>query len=134
MAHLPGSSTLTSGLKLLLDLPHAVQYSLPPEVLLHESPPRLPYPPSPFAVLKQRHEGTTVRSSRDLDDLFPSAVVVHVPLLGGKRRSSWTAIAKEALLAAYVLLVGGASVYSLAAYKGWVGAPGWLQQILGVLS
>ncbi len=85
-------------------------------------------------LLKQRHEGTTIRTSKDLDDLFPAAVVVHVPLLGGKRRSSWGAVAKEAALASYVLAVGGASAYFLAAYKGWVGAPGWLQQILGVLS
>jgi len=85
-------------------------------------------------LLTRRHEGTTVRTSEDLDDLFPAAVVVHVPRLGGKRPPSWPSRVKDAAVAAYVLGIGGASVYLLAAFKGWVAAPGWLRHFLGVIS
>jgi uncharacterized protein involved in exopolysaccharide biosynthesis len=83
-------------------------------------------------VLRHRHEGATIASPDDLAGLFPAAVVVSVPLLGsGKRRTSWRSRFAELGTLAYVVLVLGASVFLIAAHKGWVAKPEFLQGFFG---
>jgi len=82
-------------------------------------------------VLKRRHEGGTIASPDDLAGLFPAAVVVTVPLLGPGRRHVWRHRLAEIGLTAYVVVLIGASVFFIAAQKGWVARPEWLQGLFG---
>ena len=78
-------------------------------------------------VLRHRYQGATISRPEDLVGLFPSAVTVHVPLLGAGRSRPARHVLLEVGLAAYVVVLLGASVFLLAAHKGWVASPEWLQ-------
>ncbi len=81
-------------------------------------------------VLRRRLEGTVVWSARDLDGLLPGAVVVSVPRLGPGRRSR-RGLAMELGATLYVSALLGATAFLLAAHKGWLPAPSWLESFLG---
>lgn len=82
-------------------------------------------------LLKRRHEGGTILSADDLSGLFPSAVMVNIPLLGTGRRSPWPHRLAELGLTAYVGVLLLATFWFLAAYKGWVVEPDWMRDLLG---
>ena len=82
-------------------------------------------------LLKRRHEGGTILSAGDLQGLFPSAVMVNIPLLGAGRRNPWPQRLVELGLTAYVGVLLLATVWFLAAHKGWLDKPSWMLDLLG---
>jgi len=82
-------------------------------------------------VLRHKYEGATIATPDDLAGLFPSAVVVSVPLLGPGRRTPWRHRFAELGKTAYVVLLLGASVFLMAAHKGWVTKPEFLRSFFG---
>ena len=82
-------------------------------------------------LLKRRHEGGTILSAEDLQGLFPAAVMVNIPLLGAGRRNPWPRRLTELGLTAYVGVLLLATVWFLAAHKGWLDRPDWMRDLLG---
>lgn len=82
-------------------------------------------------LLKRRHEGGTILSADDLRGLFPAAVMVNIPLLGAGRRNPWPRRLAEIGLTAYVGVLLLATFWFLAAHKGWLAGPEWMEHLLG---
>ena len=81
--------------------------------------------------LRKRIEGTRVEEVGDVSDLFPDAVVVGMPDVGGGARGRRSKLRMGDLVAgAYVLGCIGLTLLAVAAQRGWEGAPAWLRALV----
>ncbi|MDJ0521338.1 MAG: hypothetical protein QNJ90_04615 [Planctomycetota bacterium] len=82
-------------------------------------------------LLRRRIESTRVEEVEDVTDLFPDAVVVGMPDVGGRprpRRGGFPV--GEVVAAVYVVGCFGLTVLAVAAHRGWEGAPEWLRSLV----
>jgi uncharacterized protein involved in exopolysaccharide biosynthesis len=83
--------------------------------------------------LRQRFQREAVVTRGDVEVIFPDAVVVPLGVDAGPRRQG-AAWLREGLLATYVVLAVGASVWLVLAHRGVVEAPTWMRPLLGHLA
>lgn len=82
-------------------------------------------------LLRRRLESTRVERVEDVSDLFPDAVVVGMPDVGGRPHGSKRRFPIGDFVAgAYVLGCLGLTVMAIAAQRGWEGAPEWLRALV----
>jgi len=83
--------------------------------------------------LRKRIEGTRVEEVEDVSDLFPDAVVVGMPDVGGGARGRRCKLrAGDVVAGLYVLGCMGLTLLAVAAQRGWDGAPAWLRSLVNV--
>ncbi len=81
-------------------------------------------------LLRRRFKEDVVQSADQLRPLLPEAMIVSVPWIdteAHRRRLPWQALLPATWVAACV----GLTVWTLAAHRGYVGAPPWLEMLMG---
>jgi uncharacterized protein involved in exopolysaccharide biosynthesis len=82
-------------------------------------------------LLRRRLESTRVERVEDVADLFPDAVIVGMPDVGGRPHGSKRKFPLGEILAAiYVLGCFTLTGLAIAAQRGWEGAPDWLRALV----
>ncbi len=82
-------------------------------------------------LLRRRLESTRVERVEDVTDLFPDAVIVGMPDVGGRPHGSKRKFPLGEIVAAvYVLGCFALTGLAVAAQRGWEGAPDWLRALV----
>lgn len=83
-------------------------------------------------LLRRRIESSRVEQVEDVSDLFPEAVVVGMPDVGGraKRGGRRGPSLGDIVAGAYVVGCLGLTVLAVAAHRGWDGAPEWMRNLV----